>query len=163
LTTTTDTSALNEMFNDLDRKIESEPDVVEKARESLEETFQSLHLTPEEENALADELRQLRALAAKLDENTIEFDAFRMARRREEVFKVGTTHGTTVQRSQQRWEQATVDRPGLEGARLVLIDTPGIDEVGGEVRETLARDVARHADLILFVVSSDMQRVEIEA
>ena len=44
-----------------------------------------------------------------------------------------------------------------------MVDTPGIDEVGGEVREALARDVARHADLILFVVSGDMQRTEIEA
>src|SRR5206468_6792155 len=61
------------------------------------------------------------------------------------------------------WEEATFDRPGLGGAKLVLVDTPGIDEVGGEAREALARDVARHADLILFVVSSDMQRVEIEA
>jgi GTPase SAR1 family protein len=51
----------------------------------------------------------------------------------------------------------------VEGARLVLVDTPGIDEVGGEAREALARDVARHADLILFVVSSDMQRRELEA
>ena len=55
------------------------------------------------------------------------------------------------------------DRPGLEGAQLVVIDTPGIDEVGGEVREALANDVARHSDLILFVVSGDMQRREIEA
>ena len=46
---------------------------------------------------------------------------------------------------------------------MILVDTPGIDEVGGEGREALARDVARHADLILFVVSSDMQRVELEA
>src|SRR5262245_6421689 len=81
----------------------------------------------------------------------------------QEVFKVGATHGTTVARAAQRWEQSTLGRPGLEGARLVLVDTPGIDEVGGEVRETLAREVARHADLILFVVSSDMQRTEIEA
>ena len=55
-------------------------------------------------------------------------------------------------------------RPARAGrAKLVLVDTPGIDEVGGEAREALARDVARHADLILFVVSGDMQRVEIEA
>ena len=81
----------------------------------------------------------------------------------QEVFKVGATHGTTVVRAAQRWEQSTLGRPGLEGARLVVVDTPGIDEVGGEVREVLARDVARHADLILFVVSGDMQRVEIEA
>ena len=32
-----------------------------------------------------------------------------------------------------------------------------------QAREKLARDVARHADLILFVISSDMQRREFEA
>ena len=82
----------------------------------------------------------------------------------QEVFKTGTTHGTTVVEAAQPWEQ--VDRRAARastGRRLVLVDTPGIDEVGGEVREALARDVARHADLILFVVSSDMQRVELEA
>ncbi len=81
----------------------------------------------------------------------------------QDVFKIGATHGTTVARAAQRWEQNQVAGPGLEGARLVVVDTPGIDEVGGEGREALARDVARHADLILFVVSGDMQRVEIES
>jgi small GTP-binding protein len=172
VTTTTDASALTDMFNDLDRR-DAPEDVVARARESLEETFQALQLTPEEERALADELRQLRDLGTKLDQNTIEIAAFGMVSRGkssvlnallgQDVFKIGTTHGTTIQRSQQRWEQATLDRPGLEGAKLVLVDTPGIDEVGGETREAMAREVARHADLILFVVSSDMQRVEIEA
>ena len=148
-------------------------EVVERARESLAETLNNLKLTPEEERALSDELRQLRDLGRKLDDNTIEIAAFGMVSRGkssvlnallgQEVFKVGTTHGTTVAKSSQRWEQATAETPGLTGARLVLIDTPGIDEVGGEVREALARDVARHADLILFVVSSDMQRRELES
>jgi GTPase len=148
-------------------------EVVERARESLAETLNHLKLTPEEERALADELRQLRDLSRKLDDNTIEIAAFGMVSRGkssvlnallgQEVFKVGTTHGTTVSKSSQRWEQATAETPGLTGARLVLIDTPGIDEVGGEVREALARDVARHADLILFVVSSDMQRRELDS
>ena len=44
-----------------------------------------------------------------------------------------------------------------------MVDTPGIDEVGGELRDAIARDVARHSDLLLFVVSGDMQRIEIEA
>ncbi len=133
----------------------------------------SLKLTPEEERALADELRQLRDLSQKLDDRTIEIAAFGMVSRGkssvlnallgQEIFKVGTTHGTTVSKSSQRWEQATAETPGLDGARLILIDTPGIDEVGGEVREVLARDVARHADLILFIVSSDMQRRELES
>lgn len=150
-----------------------EGDLVARARESLEQTLQGLKLTPEEEHALADELRQLRELSLKLDENKVEIAAFGMVSRGkssvlnallgQDVFKVGTTHGTTINRVARPWEQATFDRPGLEGARLVLVDTPGIDEVGGEVREVLARDVARHADLILFVVSSDMQRVELES
>ena len=167
----TDEPALTEMLDELERQNESE--LVEMARESLEETINGLKLTPEEEEALAGELRQLRELSQKLDANTVEIAAFGMVSRGkssvlnallgQEVFKVGTTHGTTVARSTQRWEQATAERPGLQGARLVLVDTPGLDEVGGEVREALAREVARHADLILFVVSSDMQRREVEA
>jgi GTPase len=166
---------LNDLLDELDRQTAAEnPDqAVERARESLEETIAGLKLTPEEETALADELRQLRELTQKLDETTIEIAAFGMVSRGkssvlnalvgQEVFKVGATHGTTVVRAAQKWEQSTFGRPGLEGARLVVVDTPGIDEVGGEVREALAHDVARHADLILFIVSGDMQRVEIEA
>lgn len=171
-TCSNDEEALSEM---LDRLAETPDDgLMEKARESLEETLRGLKLTPEEERALSDELRQLRELGRKLDENTIEIAAFGMVSRGkssvlnallgQEAFKVGTTHGTTVSRASQRWEHGSAaGHPGLEGAKLVLVDTPGIDEVGGEVREVLARDVARHADLLLFVVSSDMQRVEIEA
>src|SRR5262249_59395137 len=116
ITTTTDPAALNDMFHDLDEQTAAEPDVVAKARESLEETLQNLHLTPEEETALAEEIKQLRGLTEKLDQNTVEIAAFGMVSRGkssvlnallgQEVFKVGTTHGTTVQRSQQRWEQA---------------------------------------------------------
>ncbi len=164
---------LNELLDELDRQTDAADETVERARESLEETLKGLRLTPEEEHILAEELGQLRDLTRKLDETTIEIAAFGMVSRGkssvlnaligQEVFKVGATHGTTVARAAQRWEQSAVGRPGLEGTRLVVVDTPGIDEVGGEGREALARDVARHADLILFVVSGDMQRVEIEA
>src|SRR5206468_3498759 len=81
----------------------------------------------------------------------------------QEVFRAGSTHGTTVERASERWEISQPIGPGWEEARLVLVDTPGIDEVGGETREALARDVARHADLILFIISGDMQRKEVEA
>lgn len=173
---------LDAMLDDLQRRAEGQPedgggttgpDVVAQARESLEETLRGLKLTPEEERALSEELRQLRDLTRKLDETTVEIAAFGMVSRGkssvlnallgQEVFKTGTTHGTTVIKSSQRWEQVAAERPGLDGAKLILVDTPGIDEVGGEARETMAREVARHADLILFVVSSDLQRVELEA
>lgn len=146
---------------------------VERARDSLEATLEGLQLTPEEETALAGEIRQLRELTRKLDETTIEIAAFGMVSRGKssvlnallgrDVFEIGATHGTTLSQRAQRWEQGTEGPTGLGQARLVLVDTPGIDEVGGEVREALARDVARTADLILFIVSGDMQRREVEA
>jgi len=147
--------------------------LVLRARESLEQTLDALRLTPEEEHALSSEIAQLRDLTRKLDETTVEIAAFGMVSRGkssvlnalmgQELFRAGSTHGTTVERTAQRWEISKPIGPGWEDARLILVDTPGIDEVGGEAREALARDVARHADLILFVVSSDMQRREFEA
>jgi small GTP-binding protein len=155
------------------KKPEPDADAVDRARDSLESTLAGLHLTPEEERVMAEELKQLRDLSKKLDENTIEIAAFGMVSRGKssvlnallgrDVFEVGATHGTTVNRSAQRWEQDDGQRSSLVQARLVLVDTPGIDEVGGEVRETLAREVARQADLILFIISGDMQRREVLA
>jgi small GTP-binding protein len=168
-----DDPALTAMLELLETEEGREGDeLVARARESLDETIAGLKLTPDEERAMAEELRQLRDLTLKLDETTIEIAAFGMVSRGKssvlnallgrDVFKTGTTHGTTAARASERWEHVTAERAGLGGAKLTLVDTPGIDEVGGEGREALARDVARHADLILFVVSSDMQRVEIE-
>jgi GTP-binding protein Era len=164
---------LREILGQLEHQIANEDESVERAKESLEATLASLKLTPEEEAVLSGELAQLRDLGRKLEESTIEIAAFGMVSRGkssvlnalmgQDVFAVGATHGTTVQRAAQRWQHDAAGRPGLEGARLIVVDTPGIDEVGGEVRETQAREVARHSDLLLFIVSGDMQRTEIEA
>ena len=159
----------------LDRleKGDSGDDAYARARESLESTIAGLKLTAEEEPFVAEELRKLRELTEKLDDNRVEIAAFGMVSRGKsslmnallgrEVFKTGSTHGTTVSREAQRWELSAPRPDGFEEAKLVLVDTPGIDEVGGEVRETLAKDVARHADLILFVVSGDITRREFDA
>lgn len=163
----------DETLDDLLEPLAREDDRVRQARESLEQTLAGLKLTPEEETALADELRQLRDLTRKLDESRVEIAAFGMVSRGKssvlnalagrDLFPTGVTHGTTTQRHQHPWDVASVAGPDLGGLELVLVDTPGIEEVGGEAREELAEKVARHADLILFIVSGDMQRVEHEA
>jgi len=56
-----------------------------------------------------------------------------------------------------------VTLPGAGNTQIQLIDTPGIDEVAGEQREALAKRLARQADLILFVITGDMTRVEHQA
>ena len=52
---------------------------------------------------------------------------------------------------------------GLESSEVVLIDTPGINEVGGKDRADLAEITARRADLILFVTDSDLNDTEYTA
>jgi hypothetical protein len=47
--------------------------------------------------------------------------------------------------------------------QVELIDTPGLDEIEGQARAQMARDVARQADLILFVVAGDITRTEYQA
>ncbi len=73
-----------------------------------------------------------------------------------EAFEVGVLHGTTTEAGHQR-----IDDASREG--LVLIDTPGINELDGEERERLAYEVADIADLVVFVVDGDMTREELDA
>jgi GTPase len=73
-----------------------------------------------------------------------------------EAFRVGVLHGTTTQAA-----HAPLDEAGAPG--LVLIDTPGINELDGEARERLAFDVAEVSDLVVFVADGDLTRDELDA
>ena len=44
-----------------------------------------------------------------------------------------------------------------------LIDTPGLDEAGGEDREAMAREVAQRSDLVIFVIDGDITDTELSA
>ncbi len=103
---------LNDILGQLETHVAGEDESVERAKASIEATLASLKLTPEEEAALSSELAQLRDLGKKLEESTIEIAAFGMVSRGkssvlnalmgQDVFAVGATHGTTVQRAAQR-------------------------------------------------------------
>ncbi|MDR6643134.1 MULTISPECIES: GTP-binding protein [Luteibacter] len=73
-----------------------------------------------------------------------------------EAFTVGVLHGTTTEADAARLDEAA-------NAGLVLIDTPGINELGGEAREKLAFEVAEVSDLIVFVADGDLTRDERDA
>ncbi len=73
-----------------------------------------------------------------------------------EAFQIGVLHGTTTDA-----EQATLDEARQDG--LVLIDTPGINELDGEARERLAFEVAEVSDLVVFVCDGDLTREELDA
>lgn len=73
-----------------------------------------------------------------------------------DAFEIGVLHGTTVHEA-----QAPLDTAGHAG--LVLIDTPGINELDGESREQLAFSVAEVCDLVVFVADADLTRDELDA
>ncbi|HEV2679788.1 MAG TPA: Era-like GTP-binding protein, partial [Rhodanobacter sp.] len=73
-----------------------------------------------------------------------------------EAFSVGVLHGTTTDAAHAMLDEAQHDG-------LVLIDTPGINELDGEARERLAFEVAEVSDLVIFVGDGDLTREELDA
>ncbi|MEO1670046.1 MAG: GTP-binding protein [Cyanobacteria bacterium J06631_2] len=76
----------------------------------------------------------------------------------EEVVATGPLHGVTQSLTTLRWNPLPD-----EGLDIELIDTPGLDEVSGEARATMAQEIAQKSDLILFVVAGDITRTEYQA
>ena len=72
----------------------------------------------------------------------------------EPAFTVSPLHGETRRSAMRQWAE-------VEAGGVFLIDTPGLDEAGGEDREQLAREVAGRADLVIFVVDGDMTDTEL--
>jgi small GTP-binding protein len=72
----------------------------------------------------------------------------------EELFTVSPLHGETQHTSMQPWTE-------IESGGVYLIDTPGLDEAGGEQREALAQEVTQRADLVIFVVDGDITESEL--
>jgi small GTP-binding protein len=112
------------------------------------------------------EIELLTTTLNKLDSNVVRIAAFGLVSRGksavlnsllgEKILQTGPLNGVTQWPRSLRW------KPG--GKVIVeLIDTPGLDEIEGETRAEMARDVAQQADLILFVVSGDITRTEYQA
>jgi GTPase len=156
-----------------------------QAQVALQDLVDRLDLTPAERVGLEPEISGLAALLDKLDRWVVHIAAFGMVGRGKSsllnallgqpVFETGPIHGVTQIQQSANWQItqepiAGSDRsimraslPGGNQSRIELIDTPGIDEVNGEVREALARQVAQQADLLLFIVSGDITKVEYQA
>lgn len=149
-----------------------------KAQDSLRELVQNLDLTPQEKIGLEEQIQDLTGFLDKLENSVIQIAAFGMVGRGKSsllnallgrsVFTTGALHGVTKANQTAEWGlvtekfgNAAVSSGG--NSQIQVIDTPGIDEVDGETRELLAHEVARRADLILFIIAGDMTQVEYEA
>lgn len=112
------------------------------------------------------ELEALNTTLTKLERNLVRIAAFGLVSRGksavlnallgQKVLQTGPLNGVTQYPRSVQW--VPCDKIQVE-----LIDTPGIDEIAGEIRAKMARDVVQQADLILFIVSGDITRTEYQA
>jgi uncharacterized protein len=137
------------------------------------------------EAALQTQLDILTSTSEKLDNKVIRIATFGLVSRGksavlnallgQKILQTGPLNGVTQWPRSVRWNvpltflegveppQPPLAKGGQGGVQVELIDTPGLDEVGGEVRGEMAKQVTRQADLILFVVAGDITRTEYQA
>lgn len=120
------------------------------------------------------QLDLLKSNIDKLDKGVIQIAVFGLVSRGksavlnallgEKILETGPINGVTQWPRSIRWTpNIFVNSDRQEVVKIDLIDTPGLDEVAGQVRGEMAKEVTRQADLILFVVSGDITRTEYDA
>jgi len=129
------------------------------ARESLRELIEDSRLPAGIRESLAHDYDAVEGMLDKLQHGHLHIAVFgRVSTGKssllnaligEQRFAVSPLHGETKKSSMQQWSE-------VEAAGVFLIDTPGLDEAGGEVREELAKEVAHRSDLVIFVLDGDI-------
>ena len=144
------------------------------AVKAVEETLSKLQGCPDaERDRLQADIDQLNAMYEKITSGSVEIvifgeistgkSAMVNALIGRAVAEVDVQGGWTKQIWGTEWEGSGHRIPGLETSQIVIVDTPGINEVDGADRAELAEVTARRADLILFVTDSDLNEIEYAA
>jgi GTP-binding protein Era len=72
---------------------------------------------------------------------------------RREAFITSPLHGETKEEYREEWRS-------LREGHVVLIDTPGIDELEGAEREALAQRISKRADVTIMLCEGDLTHLE---
>ena len=155
----------------ISRKPKTEPagpgdDHLSLARESLTELINDDRLPAGIRESLAHDYAAVEAMLNKLQHGHLHISALgRVSTGKssllnaligESRFETSPLHGETKFSSMEAWSE-------IEAAGVFLIDTPGLDEAGGEDRELMAKEVARRSDLVIFVLDGDITDSELSS
>jgi uncharacterized protein len=141
---------------------------IDRARASLQQSLSryATQKVGEVSPTLQSDLDTLAATLTKLEQTSYSIAVFGLVSRGksavlnalmgEKILEVGPLNGVTRFPRQIRWS--------LDGlTQIDLIDTPGLDEIDGEARATMAAEVVNQADLILFIIAGDITQLEYQA
>jgi small GTP-binding protein len=136
------------------------------ASESLRDLIDDSRLPDGIRESLAQDYDAVEAMLSKLQHGHLHIAAFgRVSTGKssllnaligEEKFATSPLHGETKRSSMAQWSE-------VEAGGVFLIDTPGLDEAGGEDRESLAKEVAQRSDLVIFVLDGDITDSELQS
>ena len=136
------------------------------ARESLNELISDSRLPAGIRESLSHDYEAVQGMLDKLQHGHLHIAVFgRVSTGKssllnaligEQKFSVSPLHGETRKSSMQQWSE-------IDAGGVFLIDTPGLDEAGGEDRESMAKEVARRSDLVIFVVDGDITDSELQS
>jgi small GTP-binding protein len=136
------------------------------ANKNLRDLIEDTEIPASVRAELAEEFEEISAISEKLRNGEIHIAVFGRvgvgkssllnALLHREEFSTSPLHGETVQADHAAWRS-------FRDGNIVLIDTPGIDELGGRERDRLARRVSQRADIVLMLCEADLTRSEFTA
>lgn len=143
------------------------------ALDTVQRTLSNLHRADSKErDALVGEWNALTDMAKKLETGRVDIAVFGEvssgksalinALMGQYVADVNVQGGWTREVWRVGWGVPHSIR-GLGSSEIVLIDTPGINEINDEGRAEIALEAARRCDLILFVTDADLNAKEFQA
>ncbi|MCF6319386.1 MAG: DUF697 domain-containing protein [Proteobacteria bacterium] len=146
-------------------KANDKPSATDKTLDSLKELLNDSHIPATVRLQLNDEYQQVQQLIDKLENQQVHIIAFGKvssgkssllnALIGKQQFSTSPLHGETKTQQSTEWNK-------YQDHNMVVIDTPGTDEVAGEQRQIMAHKAAEIADIILFVVDGDLTQSQLQ-
>ena len=145
-----------------------------KAVDAVRRTLQRIQGgSAAEREQMREDFEDLQAMAEKLSRGQVDIVVFGEistgksalinALAGQKLAEVDVQGGWTKDVWKMDWEGCSYRLPGLDDSAVVLVDTPGLNEVDGHQRAALAQRAAATADLILFLTDSDLNDTEFTA
>ncbi len=143
---------------------------VQTVRRTLDKIQES---TAAEREQMRDDFDDLQAMADKLASGQVDIVVFGEistgksalinALAGQHLAEVDVQGGWTRDVWKMDWDKCSYRLPGFADSAVILVDTPGLNEVEGQQRAALAERAAATAELILFVTDSDLNATEFTA
>lgn len=154
---------LNKSADDYQAALNSVRQAIDKYQDCSDEERQQLKSDLDELGRMAEKLESGRVEIVVFGEISTGKSALVNALVGQELTQVNVQGGWTKDLWHVPWEGTGYCVPGFAQTEVVLVDTPGLNEVSGAERGEMARVAASKADLVLFVTDSDLNETEFSA